>query len=93
MSAKLPLPPDVGDPMKKPLGQRIAFVVAILCYVAAVASALAAFLYQSTLPNDPVRASLMASIVFFVGCGVVLHVIGTARLKGVLSGSGDIDGN
>jgi hypothetical protein len=33
----------------------------------------------------------MASAVFFVGCGVVLHVIGTARLAGVLSGSGDLE--
>lgn len=77
--------------MKKPLGQKIAYGVAILCYAAAVASALAAFLYQSPLSNDPIRASLMAAVVFFVGCGVVLHVIGTARLNGILSGSGNID--
>lgn len=76
--------------MKNPLGQRIAFAAAILCYAAAVASAFAAFLYQSTSSGDPVRASLIAAVVFFVGCGVVLHIIGTARLKGVLSGSGDI---
>ena len=77
--------------MKRPLGQRIALAVAVLCYAAAVASAVAAFLYQSEAPTDPVRASLMASVVFFIGCGAVLHVIGTARLKGVLSGSGRID--
>jgi hypothetical protein len=65
--------------------------MAILCYISAVASALAAFLHQSTQSGDPVRASLMAAVVFFVGCGVVLHIIGTARLKGVLSGSGTID--
>lgn len=91
MSAKVPLLPDIGDPMKKPLGQRIVFIVALLCYAAAITSAFAAFLYQSTPPNDPVRASLMAAVVFFVGCGVVLHIISTTRLKGVLSGSGDID--
>jgi len=91
MGVKLPHPRDIGGSMKKPLGQRIAFSVAILCYVAAVASAIAAFLYQSTPSNDPVRASLMAMVVFFVGCGVVLHIIGTAHLKGVLSGSGHID--
>jgi len=77
--------------MKKPLGQRIVFALAVLCYAAAVASALAAFLHQGASGGDPVRASLMAAVVFFVGCGIVLHVIGTARLKGVLSGSGDID--
>jgi len=77
--------------LKKPLGQRFAFAVAILCYAAAVVSAFAAFLYQSNLLGDPVRASLMAAVVFFVGCGVVLHVIGTARLEGILSGSGHIE--
>lgn len=77
--------------MKKPLGQRIAFTAAIFCYAGAVASAAAAFLYQSPLSDDPIRASLMATVVFLVGCGVVLHIIGTARLKGVLSGSGHID--
>jgi len=65
--------------------------MAVLCYVAAFACALGAFLYQGTQSGDPVRASLMAAVVFFVGCGVVLHIIGTARLKGVLSGSGAID--
>ena len=77
--------------MKKPVGQRVAFAVALLCYAVAAGCALAAFVYESTGPNDPVRAALMATVVFFVGCGVVLHVIGTARLKGVLSGSGHID--
>ena len=90
MSAKVRLPPDVGNPMKNHLGRRISFAAAILCYVAAVASAFAAFLYQSTWSDDPVRASLIAAVVFFVGYGVVLHIIGTGRLKGVLSGSGDI---
>ena len=77
--------------MKKSLGQRIVLALAILCYAAAVASAVAAFLHQGASAGDPVRASLMAAVVFFVGCGVVLHVIGTTRLKGLLSGSGDID--
>jgi uncharacterized membrane protein len=77
--------------MKKPIGQRIAFVVAILCYVAAAACVVGVFLYQTTETNDPIRSSLMASVVFFVGCGVVLHVIATTRLKGILSGSGDFD--
>jgi uncharacterized membrane protein len=77
--------------MKKPFGQRLAFVVAILCYLAALVCALAAVFYRGAQPSDPVQASLMAAVVFFIGCGVVLHVIGKARLKGVLSGSGDID--
>jgi hypothetical protein len=28
-------------------------------------------------------------VVFFIGCGIVLQVIGTTRLKGILSGSND----
>ena len=42
MSTKVLLPPDTGNPMKNPLGQRIAFAVAIRCYAAAVVSAFAA---------------------------------------------------
>ena len=72
--------------MKRHLGQRVAFVAAMLCYAAAVASAIAALLYESTQASDPVHASLIAAVVFFIGCGIVLLVIGTARLKGILSG-------
>lgn len=90
MGVRLPIPRDTVDAMKKPLGQRISFALAILCYLAAVASALAAFLHEGTPSDDPVLASLMAMVVFFIGCGAVLHIIGTANLKGVLSGSGDI---
>jgi len=77
-------------PVKKTLTQKIIFVVAIICYLAAVACVFAAFLYESAQTSDSVRASLMAAVVFFIGCGVVLHVMATARLRGVLSGSGDI---
>jgi pantoate kinase len=77
--------------MSKPIGQKIALGFAVISYACAIAFALGALLYESTSEEDAVRAALMASIVFFVGCGVVLQVIGTARLKGVLSGSGDID--
>ena len=80
----------LGATMKKPLAQRIALVMAMLCYAAGIGCALGAFFYQSATVNDPVRASLMAAVVFFIGCGVVLQVIATARLGGVLSGSGPI---
>lgn len=79
--------------MKKPFGQRVALVAAVLCYIAATACALAAWLYDSATPNDPIRASLMASVVFFVGCGIVLQVIGNARLKGILSETDRDDAN
>ena len=77
--------------MQRPLGQKIAYVIAMLCYALGAASALGAVFYPAETPQDPIRASLMASVVFFVGCGVVLHVIGTAKLSGILSGSGDLE--
>ncbi|MCB1775681.1 MAG: hemerythrin family protein [Gammaproteobacteria bacterium] len=75
----------------RPLGQKISLAIAYLCYAAAVGCGLTAALYDTQGESDPVQASFMAAVVFFVGCGVVLQVIGTARLHGVLSGSGDHD--
>ena len=75
--------------MKRHFSQTIALAIAALCYLAAVGCAIAAFLHEMSGPNDPVRASLMAAVVFFIGCGIVLQVIGTTRLKGILSGSND----
>ena len=77
--------------MSRPIGQKIALGFAILSYMGAVACALGAVFYTDDDPNDAIRAALMASVVFFIGCGVVLQVIGTARLRGLLSGSGDLD--
>lgn len=71
--------------MRRHPSQTFALVVAGLCYLASIACAVAAWLHDGGLPADPIRASLMASVVFFIGCGAVLHVIGTAHLKGILS--------
>ncbi|MCB1922132.1 MAG: hemerythrin family protein [Gammaproteobacteria bacterium] len=65
--------------------QKVVMVFAYLSYALAITCAVGAFVYQSDQPADPIRASLMASVVFFIGCGVVLHVIGTTRLSGILS--------
>ncbi|HPE79893.1 MAG: hemerythrin family protein [Chromatiaceae bacterium] len=75
--------------MKRHFSQTISLAVAALCYLAAVGCAVAAFMHEMSGPNDPVRASLMAAVVFFIGCGIVLQVIGTARLKGIISGRND----
>ena len=72
--------------MDKTIGQKIAFAIAITCYLVAAGGVVWAVLYQPTKPNDVIHASLMASVVFFIGCGVVLHVIATTRLKGLISG-------
>lgn len=70
--------------MEKNLGQKIAIVFAALSYLSAVGCAVGAYMQPGT-GYEPIRAALMASVVFFVGSGIVLHVIGTARLKGILS--------
>jgi hypothetical protein len=73
--------------MSKTIGQKISYVFAMLSFAAAFACAAGALFYRSRGDLDPILASLMASTVFFVGCGIVLYVIATARLKGLLSRS------
>ena len=71
--------------MQKTIAQHISYAFAWLSFLAAAACAIAVFVYQPTMEFDPIHASLMASTVFFVSVGVVLYVMGTARLKGLLS--------
>ena len=61
--------------------QKIAFAVALLCYAASLACIGAVAYYGIQQGSDsPVVAAFSASIVFFLGCGIVLHVIGKADL-------------
>jgi hypothetical protein len=63
------------------IGQRVSLIAAFLCYGAAVACLVALGLWVRDLGSDhPVIASLGASVVFFVGAGVVLHVMALADL-------------
>ncbi|RLJ62770.1 hypothetical protein [Sulfurisoma sediminicola] len=71
--------------MEKTFGQKIAMAIAVLCYIAGVGCAVGAALYPVRGAYDAIQASLMASVVFFVGCGIVLHVIATTRLKGIVT--------
>jgi hypothetical protein len=71
--------------MEKTFGQKIAMAIAVLCYIAGVGCAIGAVLYPVRGAYDAIQASLMASVVFFVGCGIVLHVIATTRLKGIVT--------
>lgn len=64
--------------------QKIVLVLAWLCYLAAAGVAVAVFVYQPDRTGDPVHASLIASIIFFAGCGLVLHVIARSRLRGLI---------
>jgi hypothetical protein len=67
------------------LGQKIAMAIAVLCYLAGAACAAGAAFYPFPTPNNVIQASLMASVVFFVGCGIVLHAIARTRLKGIIT--------
>lgn len=63
------------------IGQKISFAAALLFYMAAIACLVAAFYYAGQLGSEsPVVAAFSASIVFFIGAGIVLHVIGKANL-------------
>ncbi len=59
--------------------QKVAVVVAYISYVCAGACAIAGSMMEAK-GEDPIFASLMASIVFFLGVGIVLHVMGSANL-------------
>ena len=62
-------------------GQKIAFAVALVSYLCAIIALLLAGYFGYTIgTGDPVFASLGASVVFFIGAGVVLHVIGVVDL-------------
>jgi hypothetical protein len=71
----------VGPRAPRGIGQQIAFAAALLFYLCAALSLGALFVWIRDLGGDhPVIASLGASVVFFIGAGIVLHVIGRADL-------------
>ncbi len=63
---------------RRTLPRKILLGLAILSYLAAVASGVAAWWYQAQ--PQAIVGSLMASIVFFAGVGVVLHVLANASV-------------
>lgn len=66
---------------KQRTSQKIAYYIAIFSYVAAVACAGAVVYAANALGKEaPAVAAFAASVVFFIGCGIVLHVIGKADL-------------
>ena len=70
--------------MSKTVSQKITFGIAVLCYLIAVGCVAGAIHFGDSGDNSMLRASLGATAFFFFTAGVVLHVIGTARLKGLL---------
>jgi predicted tellurium resistance membrane protein TerC len=68
-------------------GQKISFAIGMISYLAAVAALAAVAYYGSILGSEhPIVASLAASVVFFIGTGVVLHVMGTVSLPDLRPG-------
>ncbi len=66
---------------RRGLGQRVAYVMALVSFLCATLCLAAILFWIGELGSEhPVIASLGASLVFFVGAGVVLHVIGRANL-------------
>lgn len=64
--------------------QKVVFALALLSYLGSAGCVAAVMLYVPAHANDPIRAALMATVVFFIGAGVVLHVIARTRLRGIL---------
>lgn len=61
--------------------QKISFALAVLSYLMSVSCAVATVYWHGLAgSNSPVVASFGASVVFFLGVGIVLHVIGRANL-------------
>ncbi|MFP3873512.1 MAG: hypothetical protein ACLFQT_03280 [Thiohalophilus sp.] len=71
--------------MQRNIGQKIALLFAVICYLAAIGCLVASVWYEPVKDSDPIQASLIASIIFFGGCGIVLQVIARTRLKGLVS--------
>ena len=59
--------------------QKLLMGVAVVSYVASIVCAMTAA-YISDGTANPAVASMMASVVFFSGVGIVLHVISSTNL-------------
>lgn len=73
---------DLLPPSASPgLGQHFAFGAALFFYACAILSLGGIIFRVGDLGGEhPIIASLGASVVFFIGGGIVLHVIGRAKL-------------
>lgn len=70
--------------------QKISLVTAYLCYAAALFCLSFAVYHGGTNgTSDSIFASLAASVVFFIGSGVVLHVMGAANLPDLRIGKAE----
>jgi len=75
---------------KRSLLQKISIAFAVLSYLCAAGSVYFSQVYLAELGGDhAVTASFFAAIVFFVGVGIVLQVMGTANLPNLSFSSDD----
>ena len=66
---------------RQTLAQKISVYIAYFSYLCAVGCMIGLyFYYDGEGMNNPISASLMASMVFFIGSGIVLHVMGKTDL-------------
>lgn len=64
-------------------GQRIAYGLALMSYTLAVVLVAALAFFDESWnrgTEDSIIASMMAGVVFLIGVGIVLHVVGKANL-------------
>ena len=64
---------------KRSMIQKIIMGIAAVSYITAIACGIAAGYFSDGTAN-PAVASMMASVVFFAGTGIVLHVISSTNL-------------
>jgi len=63
------------------IGQKISFFFAVSCYLMSIATVFfGAYWWNAHGTDDPIFASAIASVIFFISCGVVLHFIANANL-------------
>ena len=66
---------------ERKLGQKISLFFSILCYLMSILSIIFATYWQMRHgTQDPIFASALASIFFFVSCGFILQFIANANL-------------
>ena len=59
--------------------QKVLMGIAVVSYIASIACAIVAA-YLSDGTANPTVASMMASVVFFAGVGIVMQVVGSTSL-------------
>ena len=60
--------------------QKVLMGIAVISYVAAIASAMTAAILSDGTATSPAVANMMTSVVVFAAAGIVLHVISSTNL-------------